>query len=229
MTSGRNLRLIDVDRLADECADQTVRFFSRTEHDTGYCYELFRRAIVGRNDYAWEKIYQIYGPLVVSWVGHHSGLEAADEEVDYFVNCAFDKIWSAVNEEKFGQFQDLASLLRYFQMCVHSVITDHARSNRIRTIDLDLLTNFPSPDSPSIERYVTDELERRRLWDMVARLARDEREIMVLRYSFAYDLKPSQIYAASPDLFESLEELYRVKRNLLNRLGRNEALRQFLR
>ncbi len=228
MTSGRNLRLFDEDRLADECADQTARFFSRTEHDTGYCYELFRRAIVGRNNYAWEKIYQIYHPLVASWVGRHSRLEAAGEEVDYFVNCAFDKIWSAVDGEKFSQFQDLASLLRYFQMCVHSVIVDYARSNPIRTTDLDNLANFPAPDSPSIEKYVTDQLERHRLWEMVARLIRDEREMIVLRYSFVYDFKPSQIYAANSDRFESLEELYRVKRNLLNRLRRNQTLRQFL-
>jgi RNA polymerase sigma factor (sigma-70 family) len=189
---------------------------------------LFRRAIVGCNSHAWEKVYQIYQPLVVSWVSRNSGLGAVDEEVDYFVNCAFDKIWSAVDAEKFGQFQDLASLLRYLQMCVHSVIVDYARSNQIRTTDLDILANLPTPDSPLIEKSVTDELERRRLWEMVARLARDEREIIVLRYSFVYDLKPSQIYAANPDRFESLEELYRVKRNLLNRLRRNQMLRQFL-
>jgi DNA-directed RNA polymerase specialized sigma24 family protein len=228
MTSGRNLRLIDVDRLADECRDQTARFFSRTEHDTGYCYELFRRAIVDRNNYAWEKIYQIYDPLVASWVRHHSGLEATDEEVDYFVNCAFDKMWTAVDREKFAQFQSLASLLRYFQTCVHSVIVDYARGNRIKTTDLDTVANLPSPDSPSIEKYVTDELERHRLWGIVSRLTRDDREIMVLRYSFVYDLKPAQIYAANPDQFENLEELYRIKRNILNRLGRNEVLRQFL-
>jgi DNA-directed RNA polymerase specialized sigma24 family protein len=228
MTSGRNLRLFDEDRLADECADQTARFFSRTEHDTGYCYELFRRAIVGRNNYAWEKIYQIYQPLVASWVGRHSKLEVTGEEVDYFVNRAFDKMWSAVDGEKFGQFQDLASLLRYFQMCVHSVIIDYARSNPIRTTDLDNLADFSSPDSPSIEKYVTDQLERLRLWEMVARLIRDEREMIVLRCSFVHDLKPSQIYAANSDQFESLEELYRVKRNLLNRLRRNQTLRRFL-
>lgn len=228
MTSGRNLRLIDEDQLAAECADQTARFFSRTEHDTGYCYELFRRAIVGRNDYAWEKIYQIYQPLVASWVGRHIGLEVADEEVDYFVNCAFDKIWSAVNGEKFGQFQDLASLLRYLQMCVHSVIVDYARGNHIRTTDLDILANLTLPDSPLIEKYVTDQLERLRLWEMVARLTQNEKETIVLECSFVYDLKPSQIYAAHPDQFESLEELYRIKRNLLNRLRRNQMLRQFL-
>jgi DNA-directed RNA polymerase specialized sigma24 family protein len=229
MTSSRQLRLLDVDRLADECAEQTARFFSRTEHDTGYCFELFRRAIVGRNSYAWEKIYRIYQPLVASWVSRHSAMGTAGEEVDYFVNGAFDKIWSAVKAEKFSQFQDLASLLRYLQTCVHSVVVDHTRSNQIGTTDVEKWSNRVPPDSPLIEQYVTDQLERLRLWQMVVSLSKDEKEIVVLRCSFVYDLKPSEIYAAYPDLFKNLEELYRVKRNLLNRLRRNPTIRQFLR
>jgi DNA-directed RNA polymerase specialized sigma24 family protein len=228
MTSGRKLRLLDVDRLADECADQTAKFFNRANHDTGYCYELFRRAFVDRNNDAWERIFQIYRPLVASWVSRHNGLRAAGEDVDFFINSAFDRIWSAVDAEKFSQFQDLASLLRYFQLCVHSAIVDYARSNRIKTFDLEIWANRPSPNSPLIEQHVTDDLERLRLWDMIVGLMRSEKEIIVLRCSYVYDFKPSEIYAAYPSDYESLDEVYRVKRNLLNRLRRNPMLRQFL-
>ena len=228
MTDARKLRLLDVDRLADECADQTARFFSQVTHDTGYCHELFRRAIVGRNSYAWEKIYLIYQPLVASWVRRHSGLPAAGEEVDYFVNSAFEKIWSAVQAEKFNRFQDLAGLLRYLQMCVHSVIIDHNRSNQITTVTLEKFAHLPPPDAPIIEKSITDKMERNRLWQTMVSLVQDDREMIVLECSFLYDLKPSEIYAAHPDRFESLRELYGVKRNLLNRLRRNPLVRQFL-
>jgi hypothetical protein len=228
MTSSRQLRLLDVDRLADECAEQTARFFSRTQHNTDYCFELFRRAIVSCNSFAWEKIYIIYQPLVASWVSRHSGMGIVGEEIDYFVNGAFDKMWSAMNVEKFSQFQDLASLLRYLQTCVHSVVVDHTRSNQIGTTNLENWSNLAPPDSPLIEQYVTDKLERLRLWQMIFRLLKDEKELVVLRCSFVYDLKPSEVYAAYPELFKSLEELYRVKRNLLNRLRRNPTIRQFL-
>jgi DNA-directed RNA polymerase specialized sigma24 family protein len=227
MSSGRKPRLLDVDRLADECADQTTRFFNRADHDTGYCYELFRRAFVDRNDYSWERIFQIYRPLVANWVSRHNGLRAAGDTVDFFINSAFDRIWSAVDADKFSQFQDLASILRYFQLCVHSVIVDHARRNQIKTLDLEIWANQPPPNSPLIEQHVTDELERLRLWDMIVGLMRSEKEIIVLRYSYVYDFKPSEIYAAYPDEYESLDEVYRVKRNLLNRLRRNPMLRQF--
>jgi DNA-directed RNA polymerase specialized sigma24 family protein len=228
MTIGRKLRLLDVDQLADECADQTAKFFNRADYDTGYCYELFRRAFVDRNNRAWERIFQIYRPLVASWVSKHNGLRAAGEDVDFFINSAFDRIWSAVDAEKFSQFYDLASLLSYFQLCVHSAIVDHARSNQIKTFDLEILANLPPPNPSLIEQYVTDKLERLRLWDTIVGLMRSEKEILVLRYSYVYDLKPSEIYAAYPGKYESLDEVYRVKRNLLNRLRRNPMLRQFL-
>jgi DNA-directed RNA polymerase specialized sigma24 family protein len=224
----RNPRLLNVDQLADECADHTARFFSRATHDTGYCYELFRRAIVDRNSYAWEQIFHQYQSLVASWVRRHSGLRAAGEDVDYLVNCAFDKMWSAMDADKFHRFTDVAGLLRYLQLCVHSVIVDHARGNQTKTVELDALPHLPSQDLPSIEKRVTDLLEGRRLWQAVTALTQNEKESIILKYSFLYDLKPSEIYAANPDRFESLEELYRVKRNLLNRMRRNPMLQQFL-
>lgn len=228
MTGVGNLRLLDVDRLAEECADQTTRFFNRAEHEPGFCYELFRRAIVGRNSYAWEKIYHQYQFLVAKWINHHNGLPATGEDVDYFVNCAFAKMWSALVAEKFGQFRDVAGLLRYLQMCVNSVIVDHVRSNQTPTIDLEAFTHLADQDLPPVENLVTDRLERKRLWQVVASSTRDPKEEIVLKYTFEYDSKPSEIYAANPRQFESVSEVYQTKRNLINRLRRNPNLKQFL-
>ncbi|GAB4528563.1 MAG: sigma-70 family RNA polymerase sigma factor [Anaerolineae bacterium] len=229
MKDAKTLRLLGVDRLADECADQTAKFFSRSNHDTGYCYELFRRAIVCRDDYAWDRIYQIYRPLVSSWVRRHPGsLEMADDEIDFFVNCAFEKMWSAMDTEKFRRSEGLAGLLRYLQTCVHSVIIDHRRGNPIQAMPLEGATDLLPADSTSVEEHVTDRLESDHLWQIVISLTKNEKERSILRYSFLYNQKPSEIYAANPGRFESLNEVYQIKRNLLNRLRRNPTLRQFL-
>ena len=55
------------------------------------------------------------------------GLQSSGEDVLYFVNCAFEKIWIALTPEKFSHFTQLASLLSYLKMCMHSVIVDHNR------------------------------------------------------------------------------------------------------
>ena len=57
----------------------------------------------------------------------HAAFPASGEEAQYFVNRAFDKLWTAMTPQKFERFPDLKSLLRYLQMCVHSAIIDHVR------------------------------------------------------------------------------------------------------
>jgi hypothetical protein len=227
MTDARNLRLFDVDRLADECADHTTKFFKRATYDPGYCYELFRRAIVGHNSYAWDKIHRQYRPLVVKWVMNHTGLPATGEEVDYFVNGAFEKMWTAVDAVKFKQFSNLAEVLRYFKMCANSVIVDYRRVNPIDAVDLEPFPPLLRQDLPSIEEQITDQFERQELWETVAASTHNEKDAIVLEWSFVYDLKPSAIYAENSDRFESLDEVYRVKRNVLNRLRRNSDLQRF--
>ena len=57
-----------------------------------------------------------------------------DEEPQYFANRAFEKMWGVLSPQKFGQFPNLKSLLRYLQMCVHSVIVDYARRGEQATL-----------------------------------------------------------------------------------------------
>jgi DNA-directed RNA polymerase specialized sigma24 family protein len=228
MNMDRDLRHLDVDQLAEKCADQTTKFFSREQYDPSYCHELFRRAIAGRNKYAWDKVYRQYQFLVASWARRKAGDIATDEEIDYIVNGAFEKLWLALTPDKFDRFTDLASLLRYFQRCVYSVIVDHNRRNSPQSVGLETLAQLTDWELDSVEKIVTDQLERHRLWHMTLDLMQDEKERYVLQASFAYDLKPSEIYGSKPEQFESKTEVYRIKRNLISRLRRNPTLRQFL-
>jgi DNA-directed RNA polymerase specialized sigma24 family protein len=228
MNMDRDLRHLDVDQLAEKCAEQTTKYFNRKLYDPSYCHELFRRAIVGRNKYAWDKIYRQYQFLVASWARHKAGDIATNEEIDYIVNGAYEKLWAALTPDKFDRFIDLASLLRYFQTCVHSVIVDHNRRNSPQTVGLDTLAQPMDWELDSVETIVTDQLERHRLWRITLDLMQDEKERYVLQASFAYDLKPSEIYGSKPEQFESKTEVYRIKRNLISRLRRNPTLRQFL-
>jgi hypothetical protein len=41
-------------------------------------------------------------------------------------------------------------------------------------------------------------------------------------------MKPGDIYTGRPDLFDCINDVYNVKRNVLGRLGRNQELRRML-
>src|SRR6186713_2579488 len=76
------------------CAQESELFFRREPNDPRFCFELLRRAILEQNHDAWELIYRQYRPLVSGWVTRYPSFQDTGEEVDYFVNAAFDKFWS---------------------------------------------------------------------------------------------------------------------------------------
>jgi DNA-directed RNA polymerase specialized sigma24 family protein len=216
--------------LARRCGEETERFFRRQDHHPRYCFELFRRAIATRCERAWELAYAQYRPLVAGWVGRHSAFPGSGEEVQYFVNCAFAKMWSALTPTKFARFHDLKSLLRYLQMCVHSTILDHVRS-AARTVPLeqvDWLAGQKASDNAAIEAQALDRVQRRAFWQEIDARLNTAQERRVVYDSFVLGLKPRELYARAPDLFSSVQEVYRVKENVLARLRRDSELaRQF--
>ena len=65
------LQLYSINELARCCSDETNKFLRQNVSNDRYCLELFRRAIVQRDDDAWACIYQQYAPLVLTWVTQH--------------------------------------------------------------------------------------------------------------------------------------------------------------
>jgi DNA-directed RNA polymerase specialized sigma24 family protein len=209
--------------LARRCQEESQRFFQRLAFDQRYCYELFRRAIVLRINQAWELLYTQYAPQVQGWVERHAAFRTSGEDAFYFVNLAFEKMWAAVNPQKFAQFPDLKSLLRYLQMCVHSVMIDHARARSqpgereaaaVETVDA--------------ERAILADERRQELWRLVQERLHNLREQRLIYYRFVLDLMPRTICQRFPDDFPKVDEVYVMLQNIIARLRRDPNLRKFL-
>ncbi|HEY2592604.1 MAG TPA: sigma-70 family RNA polymerase sigma factor [Chloroflexota bacterium] len=221
--SVRELPLVE---LARRCREETLRFLSGGDRDDAYCFEIFHRAVVDRDDAAWEAIVTQYRGIVLAYVGQHSAASALHESEDYWVNRAFQRFWSAVAPERFSRFPDLPSLLKYLKMCVHSVLMDEMRARR-SAASLDDVPEWLASRT-SAERTVLGELSGQQLWDAIARELQDEAERRVVHLSFARDLKPAEIAERYPDLFASVADVYRIKRNVIERLRRSAEIRSFL-
>jgi DNA-directed RNA polymerase specialized sigma24 family protein len=94
-------------------------------------YELFRRAIVARDEDAWAAIYERYRPLLVAWARHNSTTAQIGEYYDDIANQAFARAWSALSPQHFDQFSSLAKLLAYLRTCVMAVAIDAARTRNV--------------------------------------------------------------------------------------------------
>lgn len=230
MTDQTDLPSLTLSGVARRCAHETELFFRRESHDPRYCFELFRRAIVERNQRSWQLVYAQYRPLVTGWVERVPAFPTSAEEAQYFVNRAFEKMWAAIPASRFSRFLDLKALLRYLQMCVHSVILDHVRraEQQVMKVQVDVSVGGSNACNPAIESEVLDRVRRQEFWGEISARLRDEKERQVVHGSFVLALKPRELYAQSRETFRDVGEIYRIKENVLARLRRDTALQRLL-
>ncbi len=209
------------------CREETERFFHRLAHDTRFCYELFRRSLERRDSDAFELLVSNYSGLVDHWVHRHSGFARSEEDASYFVNDAFSKLWMAIPPARFGRFPDLKALLRYLQLCVHSSIVDHLRLTQ-QTVSLDGRDEDSPPYEPQALDSPLSDAERTEFWQAVDGRLQNEKERVVLHACFGLAMKPAEIPPAFPGTFATVQEVYRTKQNVLERLRRDSTLRKYL-
>jgi RNA polymerase sigma factor (sigma-70 family) len=230
-TRKTDLQKLNISALRFRCAEESDRFFRRQSYDPRFCYEIFRRAVLDRDEHAWEQLYIQYRPLVTGWVERHSLFPGFHEEAQYFVNRAFEKMWTAISPEKFENFPDLKSILRYLQMCVHSVLVDTARSaerSQLFEEESEERSELYQADDLDPEATVVELAENQELWQWLNTRLKDERERCVLYGSFVLDMKPAEVFQAYKGMFKHVREVYAVKDNLLARLRRDDELQQRL-
>lgn len=211
--------------LAQHSAAESEHFYRGRPYNTGFAYELFRRALAERDEQAWEYVFLHYGPLVESWVRRSGAFAGCGESSEFFVGAAFTKFWRAMSPERFATFPTLAALLHYLQLCTSSVVIDSVRTQSwSEMVSDDALTPgqtpHVSPDEQALER-----VQRGEFWREIEELLNDDAERAVVVGSFVLGLKPGEIYDKRPDLFGCVNDVYNVKRNVLSRLSRNADLR----
>lgn len=191
-----------------------------TTTDT-YAFELFRRAIQERNELAWQALIDQYSGLICAWVRQHPAA-GRDSDVGELVSGAFERFWAAVGPDRWPQFPNLASLLRYLKMCAHSVVIDDLRfRQRAPTVPLEYLTSTTTDMLGDVA--ATD------LWNAIVRQLPDESDRLVIYLSVVRDMTPGDIQKQCRQRFASVADVYRVKRNALDRLRRSPDLRSWVR
>jgi DNA-directed RNA polymerase specialized sigma24 family protein len=216
------------------CQQESELFFQRQKFDPRYCFEIFRRAFVLRSEEAWECVYRQYHDLVLAWITRHQLAGTLDEEAGYFLNRAFEKMWLVITPQKFAEFPDLKSLLRYLQMCVHSVIIDHSRARERAMLMEDdsepenLLFQEDQPHEDGVEKQVAGRLYAREMWEQVSRRLKNEQERAVMVGMVVLNLKSREVLETFQGVFENIDEIYMVKENLFSRLRRDRDLLQVL-
>ncbi|MFV9504896.1 MAG: sigma-70 family RNA polymerase sigma factor [Oscillochloridaceae bacterium umkhey_bin13] len=221
-----DLRQIELESLARRAAVESRRFYRHEAYEPAYAYELFRRALVERDQAAWGLLYELYAPLVDHWVRRTGAFTVSGETSDYFVCSAFTRFWRAIPPTRFEAFPTLAALLNYLRRCATCVVIDTARAQSYADILPEEAVNWNDQRLGYADEEATDRVSHAELWAIVEGLLVNEAEQVLVRGSFLLGLKPSEIFARWPHLFSGVEEVYSLKRAVLARLRKSPELRE---
>jgi hypothetical protein len=96
-----------------------------------------------------------------------------------------------------------------------------------RAVEIESLDRVGDGDATTdVEAIAMGEMAGHELWQVIAEEVPDETERLVVYWSFALGLKPGEIHERSPERYPSVADVYRIKRNVLDRLRRSQRLRQ---
>ncbi len=218
--------LLSINELARCCSEETNKFLKQSASNDRFCLELFRRAIIKRDDGAWASIYQQYAPLVLTWVTQHQSATSllGQDGSAPLVNGAFAKFSQALTPAKMSNFSSLAAILKYLKMCVHSVVADEVRARQSRQYEetLDAIEHEPASDDPADD--VVANISAQDLWKIIQGELNGEDERVLIYLAYVQGMKPSEISSMYPHFFPTVDDVYRIKRNVLERLRRNRRL-----
>jgi hypothetical protein len=198
------LRELDNYRRGEACTD-------------AFGLELLRRATIQGNEEAWAWVQHCFGGIVRGWLLRHPQREVAcrlESEEDY-VAQAFERFWQATAFNQRVEFRTLAAALQYLRSSLNGAVLDMLRAYaRPREVSL------PGPGE-SGEPLVEDGSEISDVWDTLQMILTNPREQRLAYLLFHCGLKPREIVRFGSQEWDDVQEIYRLRRNIMERLLRN--------
>jgi len=212
-----SLSEMEISLLADRCMLEIDNYRHGASSNDQYCLELLRRATIQRDALAWEVLQHRFGEILLRWMHCHPKREMAcrfDSEANY-VAQAFERFWQATACLQQVEFATLAAALRYLRMSLNGAILDTLRTYaRPR--------EMPLPDSGEAgEQLLETDGHQHSYWEVIQSLLPDMRERRLAYLLFHCGLKPREIVRYSPLEFHDVQEIYRLRRNIIERFLRN--------
>jgi len=221
-------RTMRVDELLAACKHEASAFARGDRSSDRFALELLRRAVADRDPDAWEALVDQFGGIVRASIRRYRDFPASGSDETFLVYRTFERFWMAIGAERLSQIPSVGALVAYLKTCAHSVVMDEVREradSRRMSLELAPPLAFEVPDATT---RVVDRLTAGELWDAIEAEVNDRAEHAVAYQSLIRGAKPGEIYATHPELFDDVADVYRIKRNLLERLRRSPRIRRFL-
>jgi hypothetical protein len=162
---------------------------------------------------------QNLGEVVRGWLHDHPCGKTACRlgSEDGYIAGAFERFWQLAIEQQL-EFSTLDAALLYLRVSLHAAVLDTLRTSS----QLKELTWSSSYCAREISRE--DALSCAELWELLQGELSNGREQRLAYLLFHCGLKPREIAHCRPLEFGDVCEIYRLRRNIMERLSRNDDL-----
>lgn len=202
--------------LHNRCKWEMEKFSRREPCTEEYCLEIFHRALMLRDEHAWEVLVQRFSPTIIGWLRRHPYREEAArahiQEKDY-ADLTIARLWVAARNQPL-EFHSLAGALRFLHKTLNAAVIDTIREIKSKELPIQE-TAFVDPVEPEEDESV----ER---WEAIKRMLPDQREKRLAQLIFYCNLTPRDVVHFCSQEFSDIREVYKLKRSILDRLRRNK-------
>jgi len=208
---------MSLSELAAQCLRELGNYRRGEPCTDTYGLELLRRATFQDNQEAWAWVQRCFGGLVRGWLRRHPQREVACrlESEENYVAQTFERFWQAIAFNQRVEFSTLAAALQYLRASLNGAILDMLRSYaRPREVSL------PGPGELG-EPLVEDSSDNSEVWDILQMVLCNPREQRLAYLLFHCGLKPREIVRFCSQEWSDVQEIYRLRRNIMERLVRN--------
>ncbi len=182
---------------------------STDEHDV----EVFRRATVQGDQDARAWVQQSLSEVVHDWLRRHPSREVACrlESEEHYVAQTFEHFWQATVQQQVT-FRTLGGALLYLRASLHGAILDTLRTySRPREVAL------PEPGEAG-EPPVEDQTDSKEIWKILHTILPSDREKRLAYLLYHCGLKPREIVRFCPQEWNDVQDIYRLRGNIMERL-----------
>ena len=204
--------------LAAYCLMEIEHFRLGEPYTDEFGFELLCRATIQGDQEARVWMQRCYSGIVLGWLYHHPCTTAAcrlESEANY-VAQSFERFWQATALSQNVEFTTLAAALQYLRACLNGAIL-----NTLRMYALSRELLLPEVGEPR-KSHVEETTENSEVWEILQTMLPDEREKRLAYLSFHCGLKPREIMRFCPREFSDLQEIYHLRRSMMERVLCND-------
>jgi hypothetical protein len=208
--------------LTAQCLEELDTYRRGEPYTDIYGAELLRRATMQDNQEAWASVQHCFGGMVRGWFRCHPSRETACrlESEEYYVAQTFARFLQATASYQLVEFSQLSAALQYLRASLHGAILD-----TLRAYTQPMGVSRPLPGEPRVE----DNADSCETWNILKVILSNSREQRLAYLLFHCGLGPREIVHFCPQEFSDVQEIYRLRYNIVERLLHNaDSLREQL-